>query len=123
MNPFCTHEPIVKWCKENQVAIVGCCPLTRGNELNHPLVIEMAIKYDRSPAQILIRWSLQKGYVTIPKSTKIARIEENSSVFDFELTPEDMVGFEKLGKLRRRYSYTSDLTENDLKHFGDVKFY
>ncbi len=123
LHPWSTHNAIVKWCNLNNVVLVACCPLTRGNQLNHPLVIDMAIKYDRTPAQILIRWSLQKGYVTIPKSTNIFRIEENTDVFDFELAPEDMVKFEKLGHCQRRYSYSIDFTETALKDFGEDIFY
>ena len=51
----------------------------------------IATRYGRSPAQLLIRWGLQKGFVTIPKSSRIARIEENASVFDFEITGDDIV--------------------------------
>lgn len=123
LHPWSTHDAIVHWCKLNNVALVGCCPLTRGNQLEHPLVTDMAIKYDRTPAQILIRWSLQKGYVTIPKSTNIKRIDENADVFDFELEPEDMVKFERLGQCKRRYSYSYDPTEIALEHFGEVLFY
>lgn len=111
LHPWSTHEAIVRWCKENNVAVAGCCPLTRGSKFNHPLVIEFAEKYDKSPAQILIRWSLQKGHITIPKSTKHSRILENSNVFDFEIFPEDMVKFEALSIYKRRYSY-SDIPTN-----------
>jgi diketogulonate reductase-like aldo/keto reductase len=64
--------------------------LTRGQRLNHPTLVELAKNYDKSPAQILIRWSLQYGLVVIPKSIRENRIRENIQVFDFQLKETDM---------------------------------
>jgi diketogulonate reductase-like aldo/keto reductase len=64
--------------------------LTRGKRLNHPTILAVAKKYGKTPAQVLIRWSLQHGMVVIPKSIHEDRIRENSQVFDFNLESEDM---------------------------------
>ena len=63
---------------------------------DHPALVALAKKYNKSTAQILIRWGLQKDYVVIPKSIKKVRIEENGKVFDFQLSKEDMGSLEGL---------------------------
>jgi diketogulonate reductase-like aldo/keto reductase len=65
-------------------------PLTRGKRLTHPKLSKIAKKYDKTSAQILIRWSLQHGLIAIPKSIHEERIRENSEIFDFQLEAEDM---------------------------------
>jgi diketogulonate reductase-like aldo/keto reductase len=64
--------------------------LTRGKRLNHATILAVAKKYGKTPAQVLIRWSLQHGLVVIPKSIHEDRIRENSQVFAFHLGHEDM---------------------------------
>jgi diketogulonate reductase-like aldo/keto reductase len=73
-------------------------PLTRGDRLRHPAVLDVAQSYSKSPAQIMIRWSLQHGLVVIPKSTRPERIKENSEVFDFEISPVDMSRLDSLSE-------------------------
>ncbi|GAB6022348.1 hypothetical protein CHUAL_006468 [Chamberlinius hualienensis] len=85
-NPYKLHM----FCDENSIQLQGYCPLAKGTILNEPVVTSIADKMKKTPAQILIRWSIQNNVVTIPKSTKLARIEENSQVFDFSLCEEDM---------------------------------
>jgi diketogulonate reductase-like aldo/keto reductase len=64
--------------------------LTKGQKLNDPRLVEIAARYGKSTAQILIRWVLQQGVVAIPKSTNPERIHQNSEVFDFTISAEDM---------------------------------
>jgi methylglyoxal/glyoxal reductase len=71
-------------------------PLTRGYRLNHPIILAVAKEHNKTPAQVLIRWSLQHGLVVIPKSIHEDRIRENSKVFDFHLGHEDMKEHENL---------------------------
>jgi diketogulonate reductase-like aldo/keto reductase len=82
LHPWCTNEDIVKWCNDHNVAVVGYSPLAQGKFLDDPFLIELSKKYNKSPGQILIRWALEKGFHTIPKSTKQERIVENANVFD-----------------------------------------
>lgn len=81
---------VVGLCREHGIAVEGYSPLTKTEKLDHPTVVEIARAADRTPAQVLIRWSLQHDFITIPKSTNRDRIRENADVFDFELDPGQM---------------------------------
>ena len=89
-HPFLYQEELLQFCKNNKIQLEAYSPLTRGKRLNHPNIIEMAKKYDKTPAQVLIRWSLQHDIIVIPKSIHEDQIKENSQVFDFQLEPNDM---------------------------------
>jgi len=69
--------------------------------LDLPILAELSKKYGKSPAQIVIRWDLQKGVITIPKSVKPERIRENAAVYDFELSAEDVAAIDGLNKDHR----------------------
>jgi diketogulonate reductase-like aldo/keto reductase len=89
-HPFLYRKELLQFCKNKKIQLEAYSPLTRGKKLNHPALTEVQRKYGKTPAQILIRWSLQHGLVVIPKSTHENRIKENSQVFDFELEEKDM---------------------------------
>ncbi|VBB87224.1 Putative oxidoreductase [Podospora comata] len=90
IHPWCPRDDIVEWCKKRNIAVEAYCPLVQGNRWGEPIVKKLAEKHGKSEAQILIRWSLQKGLVPLPKSVKSERIVANAQVYDFELTEEDM---------------------------------
>ncbi|CAE6392669.1 unnamed protein product [Rhizoctonia solani] len=90
LHPWCQQKDIVDYCKKNDIVVQAYCPIVRGEKWGHPALVGLSKKHDRSEAQILIRWSLQKGYVPLPKSTHEERIMENADVFKFELSSEDM---------------------------------
>jgi diketogulonate reductase-like aldo/keto reductase len=89
-HPFLYQEELLRFCKNNNIQLEAYSPLTRGKRLNHPNILELAKKYNKTPAQVLMRWSLQHNVIVIPKSIHEARIKENSQVFDFQLEPKDM---------------------------------
>ena len=89
-HPFLYQQELLRFCRNNRIQLEAYSPLTRGNKLNHPTIVEVARKYNKTPAQILIHWSLQHEVIVIPKSIHKDRIQENSQVFDFQLEPEDM---------------------------------
>jgi diketogulonate reductase-like aldo/keto reductase len=89
-HPFLYQEQLLQFCKNNHIQLEAYSPLTRGKKLNHETVLTIAQKYDKTAAQILIRWSLQHDLVVIPKSIHEKRIKENSEVFDFQLEEQDM---------------------------------
>jgi len=89
-HPFLYQRQLLEFCKINNIQLEAYSPLTRGKRLDHQTIVEIAKKYNKTPAQVLIRWSLQHGAVVIPKSIHEDRIRENSQVFDFQLEPDDM---------------------------------
>lgn len=89
-SPFGWSQQMYDFCKENNIVIQAYSPLTRAERLNDGIVAQIADKYNKTPAQILIRWSLQQGLVPLPKAESDQHIEENISVFDFHLNDEDM---------------------------------
>lgn len=90
LHPYLRQTEIVKYCLEHNIAVMGFTPLTRGKKLDDPPLVEIAKKYNKTTAEILLRWSVQKGYITIPKSINPERIVANSKVFDFWISEEDM---------------------------------
>ena len=89
-HPFLYQNELLEFCKNNKIQLEAYSPLTRGQRLNYPTLVDLAKKYGKTSAQILIRWSLQHGLVVIPKSKQENRIRENSQVFDFQLEEKDM---------------------------------
>ncbi|KAM9324880.1 putative oxidoreductase ZK1290.5 [Gastrophryne carolinensis] len=89
-HPFQRPQSLVDYCKKKNIVFGGYCPLAKGQALAHPVILKLAKQYGRTPAQICIRWSIQNGVVTIPKSTKESRVQENCQVFDFQLQQNDM---------------------------------
>ncbi|MHA1972287.1 MAG: aldo/keto reductase [Candidatus Hodarchaeales archaeon] len=89
-HPWLYREDLLEFCKENQIQLEAYSPLTKGQRLNDPILRDMAKKYGKTPAQILIRWCLEHKIVTIPKSSNRQRLQENIEVFDFSLSQEDM---------------------------------
>lgn len=81
---------VIDWCRKNGIAIEAYSPLTRGRRLTDRKLLDLANHYGKSPAQMLVRWALQKDFIVIPKSVSADRISANSQVFDFNLTPRDM---------------------------------
>ena len=87
---FSYKKELLDFCKSKNIVLQGYSPLARGKRINDPIITDMARKYNRTPAQVMIRWSLQKGVVPIPKSSHRNRIIENANVFDFQLGDNDM---------------------------------
>lgn len=83
-------------CREHGIAVEGYSPLTKARKLDDPAVVQIANAFGRTPAQVLIRWSLQHGLITIPKSTSRDRIRKNAAVFDFELDTSQIARLDAL---------------------------
>jgi diketogulonate reductase-like aldo/keto reductase len=89
-HPRLTQLELRNYCLQHDIQIEAWSPLMQGQLLDNEMLQEIGKKYNKSTAQVIIRWDLQNNVVTIPKSTKKQRIVENASVFDFELTEEEM---------------------------------
>ncbi|MBD2845514.1 aldo/keto reductase [Paenibacillus sp. IB182496] len=96
-HPRLSQAPLRGYCREQGIQFEAWSPLMQGKELlEHELFVQLAAKYGKTPAQIILRWDLQQGIVTIPKSITPSRIRENADVFDFELSAEDMAQIDTL---------------------------
>ncbi|ORY08067.1 NADP-dependent oxidoreductase domain-containing protein [Clohesyomyces aquaticus] len=90
LHPWLARKDIAEWCKKRGVILEAYSPVVRATKTNDPLLVPLAKKYGKTTAQILLRWSLQMGFVPLPKSVTKSRIEENAQLYDFELTEEEM---------------------------------
>ena len=86
----------MEFCKKYNIQLEAWSPLMRGLIFQIPLLQQLSQKYERTISQIVLRWDLQMGVVTIPKSTTLTRIKENADIFNFEISKEDMKKIEKL---------------------------
>ncbi|SER99009.1 aldo/keto reductase [Psychrobacillus sp. OK032] len=100
-HPRLTQKELKRFCKEHNIQVEAWAPLMQGQLLDNEALQEIANKYGKFIAQIILRWHLQSGVITIPKSTKAHRIVENADVFDFELTKEDVEHIDSLNENHR----------------------
>ena len=89
-SPFLYQRDLLAFCQSNNIQFESYSPLTKGHMLADPRISDIGQKYSKSVAQILIRWTLQKQVIVIPKSSRKNRIRENADVFDFTVSPEDI---------------------------------
>jgi diketogulonate reductase-like aldo/keto reductase len=95
-SPFTFRRRLLEACEEHGIALEAYSPLVRGRRLDHPEIARVAARHGRTPAQVLLRWALERGVAVIPKSSRRERIEENAQVFDFALGPEDLAALDAL---------------------------
>ncbi|HEO8420315.1 aldo/keto reductase [Niallia sp. FSL W8-0635] len=103
-HPRFNQRELHDFCKKHSIQLEAWSPLMQGGLLEEPTLVEIAKKYNKSTAQIIIRWDIQTGVVTIPKSVKPHRIAENADVFDFELSDEDMDKINALNQDQRMFA-------------------
>ena len=96
MSPFLFQKDLLEHCQARGVLVTAFSPLARGKALGDPLLAELGRKHGRSPAQVILRWCLQKGMAAIPRSSQIDHIRENSMIFDISLDRDDMARLDKL---------------------------
>lgn len=101
LHPKLAQQEVRDYCEKHDIVVEAWSPLMQGQILEEPVIQELAEKYNKTAAQIVIRWDLQIGIVTIPKSTKQHRIQENADVFDFQLTDEEVVKITELNEDHR----------------------
>lgn len=99
---FQKQKETIAFCQDNHILVEAYSPLAIGHALNTPLVVSLAEKYQKTPAQILIRYTLEHNTLPLPKSTKKARMEENADL-DFSISKEDVVLLDQLSEDPRRF--------------------
>ncbi|KAK1765819.1 NADP-dependent oxidoreductase domain-containing protein [Phialemonium atrogriseum] len=90
LHPWKQQRELVAYCRKHGIVVQAYSPLARAGKMEDPTLVAVAEKYGKTPAQILIRYSLQKGWVPLPKSERPERIRENAMVYDFEISDEAM---------------------------------
>ena len=97
-HPELMQPDLLEYCKKKNIQMEAWSPIMKGAVNNIPLLQELAAKYNKTPVQIVLRWDIQKGVVTIPKSANPERIISNADIFDFEISSEDMKKIDGLDK-------------------------
>jgi diketogulonate reductase-like aldo/keto reductase len=100
-SPFEYRRALLQACVERHVELEAYSPLGTGRHLSHETVAEIAGRAGRTPAQVLLRWCVQRETVVIPKSTHRERIRENAQIFDFVLSDADMASLDQLDRTGR----------------------
>ncbi|MFC7062716.1 aldo/keto reductase [Halobacillus seohaensis] len=100
-HPELYQEDLLDYCQQREIQLEAWSPLGRGRYLDDPVLKQLADKYGKTSAQIILKWELQHGIVTIPKSSHKDRQQENADLFDFELTLEEMEQVNGLDKNNR----------------------
>ncbi len=113
MHPYLTQEKLVRFCQESGVAVTAFSPLgaqsyfslnmAEANEavMEQPEIRAIASAHDRTPAQVLLRWGVQRGTSVVPKTTRLDRLRENIALFDFQLRDDEMAVINALDRNRR----------------------
>ena len=130
-HPYLTQENLLRYCQSEQIAYTAFSPLGAQSYfslgmadeseslLKHSLIHEVAASHDRTPAQVLLRWGIQRGTAVVPKSSNEQRLAENLKVFDFELTEDQMQSISALNR-NRRFNDPGDFCESAFNTFFPI---
>lgn len=100
-HPSLSQDSLRAFCAEHNIAVTAWAPLGTGIVFTHPVVKQLAEKYSKTPAQIVLRWHLEIGNIAIPKSVTLERIKENLEVFDFSLATDEVAAITALNTFHR----------------------
>lgn len=100
-HPYLVQPDLLAFCQSHQIQLEAWAPLVKGEIVNEVVAQRLASKYRKTPAQVTLRWDLQHGVVTIPKTIRPHRIAENADIFDFELSETEMKELDALDEGRR----------------------
>ncbi len=100
-HPRLVQQSLLNFCHDHKIQPIAWRPIMKGQVNDFEELKDLAVKYRKTPVQIVLRWDLQKGVLTIPKSVNKERIEENIDLFDFALTQEDMAIIDSLNTNER----------------------
>lgn len=108
-HPWLQRPELINYCKSQDVLVEASAPLARTKILNDETIVEISEEYDRSPAQIVLRWITENGIVSVPKSTSEEHIQANANIFDWELDKKD---HERIDELDRNQPVYDSLTRD-----------
>jgi diketogulonate reductase-like aldo/keto reductase len=97
-SPYEYREALLDSCRQNEIALEAYSPLGTGRHLSSETVARIAERHGRTPAQVLLRWCIERGIPVIPKSTHRERIAENGQIFDFSLSDEEIAELDALDR-------------------------
>lgn len=100
-HPYLVQPKLLEICQAHNIKVEAWSPLMQGKIMSIPVLQNLAAKYYKTVAQIVLRWNLQKGIITIPKSVNQNRIVENSQIFDFSISNDDMIAIDALDRNQR----------------------
>lgn len=130
-HPYLTQEKLIRYCNDENIAVTAFSPLgaqsyfslnmaEQGESvLEHEVVRDIATKHDRTPAQVVLRWGVQRGTAIVPKSSNADRLRENLALFDFELTDDEMKSISALDR-NRRFNDPGDFCEAAFNTFMPI---
>jgi diketogulonate reductase-like aldo/keto reductase len=98
IHPFLYDRELIQYCESKTIEVEAYSPLTKGRRIHDPSITTIARKHGKTPAQVFIRWCLEHDWIVLPKSRRLERIKENSEVFDFSLSQEDLQELDSLNE-------------------------
>jgi 2,5-diketo-D-gluconate reductase A len=101
VHPFLTQDEVRGFCAEHGIAVEAWSPIGQGLELDDPTIVSIAQRVGKTPAQVILRWHIQRGDIIFPKSVTPSRVKENIDIFDFELADGDVAEISALNKDQR----------------------
>lgn len=118
-NPRINQTSVVNFCRKNHIQLEAWSPLGNGRLLNEQTISKIAAKYNKSNAQIELRWALQQGFIVIPKTTHVERMRENKNIFDFELSGAEMKLISELNEEKHSIWYDTFKWSGNLNGIND----
>jgi 2,5-diketo-D-gluconate reductase A len=101
VHPYLTQDEVRGFCAEHGIAVEAWSPIGQGLELDDPTIVSIAQRAGKTPAQVILRWHIQRGDIIFPKSVTASRVKENFDIFDFELADGDVAEISALNKDQR----------------------
>jgi 2,5-diketo-D-gluconate reductase A len=101
VHPYLTQDAVRGFCAEHGIAVEAWSPIGQGLELDDPVIGSIAERVGKTPAQVVLRWHIERGDIIFPKSVTPARVRENFDIFDFELSGGDVAEISALNKNQR----------------------
>ncbi|HEX7379634.1 MAG TPA: aldo/keto reductase [Pirellulales bacterium] len=113
LHPYLTQDKLLRYCRQEAMAVTGFSPLgassylplgmaaAEESVLMEPVVVEAARRHAKTPAQVALRWAVQRGTAIVPKTSRPDRLRENLAIFDFKLSPDEMAAISRLNRNRR----------------------